>query len=80
MILFLIWKRVMRNGIGIFLNWEIVMQNVLTFYLNRKMVIRNGILGISVEAYCIRPIKTAPKETYDKKYRYMWGVFNTPIP
>ena len=56
------------------------MQNVLTFYLNRKMVMRNGILGISVEAYCIRPIKTAQKETYDQKYRYMWGVCNTPLP
>ena len=40
---------------------------------------KNGILGISVEAYCIRPIKTAQKETYDQKYRYMWGVFNTPL-
>ena len=80
MILFLIWKRVMRNGVGIFLNWEIVMQNVLTFYLNRKRVMKNGIFGISVGAYCIRPIKTAPKETYDQKYRYMWGVFNTPLP
>ena len=49
----------MRNGIGIFLNREIVMQNVLTFYWNRTIVIRNGILGISVEAYCIRPIKTS---------------------
>ena len=80
MILFLIWKRVMRNGVGIFLNWEIVMQNVLTFYLNRKMVMQNGILGISVEAYCIRPIKASSKETYDQKSMYMWGVCNTPIP
>ena len=80
MILFLIWKRVMRNGIGIFLNWEIVMQNVLTFYLNRKRVMQNGILDISVGAYCIRPIKTAQKGTYDQKSRYMWGVFNTPLP
>ena len=77
---FLIQKRVMRNGIGIFLNWEIVMQNVLTFYLNRKMVMQNGILGISVEAYCIRPIKASSKETYDQKSMYMWGVCNTPIP
>ena len=43
------------------------------------MVMRNDIAGISVGAYCIRPIKTAPKETYDQKYRYMWGVFNTPL-
>ena len=80
MILFLIWKRVMRNGIGIFLNWEIVMQNVLTFYLNRGRVVRNGILDISVGAYCIRPIKASSKETYDQKSKYMWGVFNTPLP
>ena len=77
---FLIQKRVMRNGIGIFLNWEIVMQNVLTFYLNRKMVMQNGILGISVEAYCIRPINASSKETYDQKSRYMWGICNTPLP
>jgi len=56
------------------------MQNVLTFYLNRKMVMQNGILGISVEAYCIRPIKASSKETYDQKSMYMWGVCNTPIP
>ncbi len=70
----------MRNGIGIFLNWEIVMQNVLTFYLNRGRVVRNGILDISVGAYCIRPIKASSKETYDQKSKYMWGVFNTPLP
>ncbi len=70
----------MRNGIGIFLNWEIVMQNVLTFYLNRGRVVRNGILDISVGAYCIRPINASSKETYDQKYRYMWGVCNTPLP
>ena len=80
MILFLIWKRVMRNGIGIFLNWEIIMQNVLTFYLNRGRVVRNGILDISVGAYCIRPLKVSSKETYDQKFRYMWGVCNTPLP
>jgi len=56
------------------------MQNVLTFYWNRKMVMQNDIASISVGAYCIRPIKIAPKETYDQKYRYMWGVFNTPLP
>ena len=41
---------------------------------------RNDIAGISVGAYCIRPIKTAQKETYDQKSRYMWGVCNTPLP
>ena len=41
---------------------------------------QNDIAGISVEAYCIRPIKASSKETYDQKYRYMWGVFNTPLP
>ena len=56
------------------------MQNVLTFYLNRKRVMQNGILGISVEVYCIRPLRMSPKETYDQKYRYMWGVCNTPLP
>ena len=44
------------------------------------MVMQNGILGISVEAYCIRPIKASSKETYDQKSMYMWGVCNTPIP
>ena len=41
---------------------------------------QNDIVGISVGVYCIRPIKTSPKETYDQKYRYMWGVCNTPLP
>ena len=50
------------------------------FFLIRKMVMKNDIFGISVGAYCIRPIKKAPKETYDQKYRYMWGVCNTPLP
>ena len=40
---------------------------------------RNGIFGISVGAYCIRPIKASSKETYDQKSMYMWGVFNTPL-
>ena len=56
------------------------MQNVSTFYLNRGRVVRNGILDISVEAYCIRPIKASSRETYDQKSRYMWGVCNTPLP
>ena len=70
----------MQNRLYIYWNRERVMQNVLTFYLNRKRVMRNGILGISVEAYCIRSIKTAQKETYDQKSRYMWGIFNTHLP
>ena len=69
----------MRNGIGIFLNWEIVMQNVLTFYLIRKMIMQNGIFGISVGAYCIRPLRMSPKGIYDQKCRYIWGVCNTPL-
>ena len=77
---FLIWKMFMQNRLYIYWNRERVMQNVLTFYLNRKRVMRNGILGISVEAYCIRSIKTAQKETYDQKSRYMWGIFNTHLP
>ena len=80
MILFLIWKMVMRNRLSLYWNRERVMRNVLTFYLNRKMVMRNGILGISVGAYCIRPLRMSPKGTYDQKYRYMWGVCNTPLP
>ena|GEM_PF-1133669 len=80
MTLFLIWKMFMQNRLYLYWNRERVMRNVLTFYLNRERVVRNGILDISVGAYCIRPIKTAQKETYDQKYRYMWGVFNTPLP
>ena len=47
------------------------MQNSTTLFLIQKMVIKNDIFGISVGEYCIRPIKTAQKETYDQKYRYM---------
>ena len=72
--------RVMRNGMTFFLNLKMFMQNWLSLYLDRKMVMQNGIFGISIGSYCIRPIKTAQKETYDQKYRYMWGVFNTPLP
>ncbi len=43
------------------------------------MVMLNGIFGIFVGAYCIRSLKMYPKETYDQKSRYMWGVFNTPL-
>ena len=35
------------------------------------MLMRNGILGISVGAYCIRPLKMSPRETYDQKSMYM---------
>ena len=52
----------------------------MTFFLIRKMVMKNDIFGISDGAYCIRPIKASSKETYDQKYRYMWGVCNTPLP
>ena len=41
---------------------------------------RNDIAGISVGAYCIRPLNASSKETYDQKSRYIWGVFNTPLP
>ena len=77
---FLIWKMFMQNRLCLYWNRERVMQNVLTFYLNRGRVVRNGILDISVGAYCIRPINASSKETYDQKYRYMWGVCNTPLP
>lgn len=70
----------MRNGMTFFLNRERDMRNSITFFLIIKRIMRNGILDISVGAYCIRPIKTSPRETYDQKYRYMWGVFNTPLP
>jgi len=56
------------------------MRNVLTFYLNRERVMQNDIAGISVGAYCIRPLRMSPKGTYDQKSMYMWGVFNTPLP
>ena len=39
----------------------------------------NDIEGISVGAYCIRPLNASSKETYDQKSRYMWGVCNTPL-
>ena len=69
----------MRNVSTFYLNRGRVMRNGITFFLNLKMVMKNDIFSISVGAYCIRPIKTAQKETYDQKYRYMWGVFNTPL-
>ena len=49
-------------------------------FLIRKMVMKNDILDISVGAYCIRLLNASSKETYDQKSRYMWGVFNTPLP
>ena len=51
----------------------------MTIFLIIKRIMRNDIAGISVGAYCIRPIKASSKETYDQKSIYMWGVFNTPI-
>ena len=57
-----------------------VMRNGMTFFLIRKMVMKNDIFGISVGAYCIRLLMMSPKGTYDQKSRYMWGVFNTPLP
>ena len=56
------------------------MQNVLTFYLNQERVMRNDIAGISVGAYCIRPLNASSKETYDQKSMYIWGVCNTLLP
>ena len=56
------------------------MQNVLTFYLNQKNGYAKWQERISVGAYCIRPIKASPKGIYDQKCRYIWGVFNTPLP
>ena len=70
----------MQKGMTFFLIWKMVMQNRLSLYLNRKRIMLSGIFGISVGAYCIRPIKTAPEETYDQKSMHMWGVCNTPLP
>ena len=80
MTFFLIRQRPMQNVSIFYLNRKMVMRNGMNFFLIRKMVMKNDIFGISVGAYCIRPIKTAQKETYDQKYRYMWGIFNTPLP
>ena len=63
--LYLDRKRIMRKGKTIFLIWKMVMQNRLYLYLNRKRVMKNEILGISVGAYCIRPLRMSPKRTYD---------------
>ena len=70
----------MQNVLTFYLNRGRVMQNSTTLFLIRKMVMKNDIFGISVGAYCIRPLNASSKETYDQKSRYMWGVFNTPIP
>ena len=70
----------MRNVLTFYLNQGRVVRNSTTLFLIRKRVMQNGIFGISVGAYCIRPIKTAKKETYDQKSRYMWGIFNTRLP
>ena len=76
----LIKQRPMRNVLTLYLNRKMVMRDDMTLFLNIKRVIRNGIFGISVGAYCIRFLRIFPKETYDQKCRYMWGVFNTPPP
>ena len=80
--LYLYWnrERVMRNVLTIYLNRGRVMRNGMTFFLIRKMVMKNDIFGISVGAYCIRPLRMSPKGIYDQKCRYIWGVFNTPLP
>ena len=70
----------MQNRLYLYLNRGRVMRNSTTLFLIRKMVMKNDIFGISVEAYCIRPLNESSKETYDQKSRYMWGVFNTPLP
>ena len=70
----------MKNVLTFYLNRERIMWNSRLTFLDRKMVMRNGILGISVGAYCICPYRMSPKETYDQKSRYMWGVCNTPLP
>lgn len=71
--LYLYWNRenVMWNCMTLFLIWKMFMQNRLSIYLNWKRIMQNGILGISVGAYCIRPLKISPKGTYDQKTKYM---------
>ena len=70
----------MQNRLSLYWNRKRVMRNGMTFFLIRKMVMKNDIFGISVGAYCIRPLNASSKETYDQKSRYMWGVFNTSLP
>ena len=70
----------MQNVLTFYLNRGRVMQNSTTLFLIRKMVMKNDIFGISVGAYCIRPLNASSKETYDQKSMYMWGVCNTPLP
>ena len=70
----------MQNVSTFYLNRGRVVRNGMTFFLIRKMVMKNDIFGISVGAYCIRPLRMSPKGIYDQKYRYMWGVCNTPLP
>ena len=38
------------------------MRNGMTFFLIRKMVMKNDIFGISVGAYCIRPLVLLAKD------------------
>ena len=61
----------MQNRLSLYLDRKRIMRKGKTIFLIWKMVMRNDIAGISVGEYCIRPIKTAQKETYDQKYRYM---------
>ncbi|ETK12942.1 hypothetical protein T235_06410 [Tannerella sp. oral taxon BU063 isolate Cell 8/11] len=70
----------MQNVLTFYLDRGRVMQNSTTLFLIRKMIMKNDIFGISVGAYCIRPLNASSKETYDQKSMYMWGVFNTPLP
>ena len=70
----------MQNRLYLYWNRERVVRNSTILFLIRKMVMKNDIFGISVGAYCIRPLRMSPKGIYDQKYRYMWGVCNTPLP
>ena len=69
----------MQNRLYLYWNRERVVRNSTILFLIRKMVMKNDIFGISVGAYCIRPLNASSKETYDQKSMYMWGVCNTPL-
>ena len=70
----------MQNLLYLYCNRERGMRSDMTIFLIIKRIMQNGIFGISVGAYCIRLLRMSPKGTYDQKSRYMWGVFNTPLP
>ena len=55
----------MQNVLTFYLNRKMVMQNGTIIFLIRKMVMKNDKFGISVGAYCIRPLRMSPKGTYD---------------